>query len=111
MDKEALFRPRLEQADVEIPGVGTVTVRALTRWELLTAGHGVKEGNVLELERRMLAYGMVEPALTESEVGEWQKVCPANEIQPILAKINELSGVGKDAHKEAYKSLRPEPGP
>lgn len=109
MDKEALFRPRIEEADVDIPGVGTVRVRGLTRWELLTAGKQESKGP-MAMERIMLHFGMVDPALTEDEAARWQKCSPAGELMPVLARINELSGIGKDVQKEAYKSLRSESG-
>jgi len=110
VDKEALFRPRIEEDDVEIPGVGTVRVRGLTRWELLTAGQGAKETDTLIVERRMLAFGMVDPALTEAEAGQWQKCSPASEIQPVVAKINELSGVGQGANKSDLSGDGEQPG-
>lgn len=105
MDKEALFQPRLPEAEVEIPGVGTIRVRGLSRYEMLTAGRQESKG-VLAMEKLMLHFGMVDPALTEDEVGRWQRCSPASEVSPVVAKINELSGIGKDAQKEAYKSLR-----
>lgn len=111
MDKEALFAARLPEADVEIPGVGTVRVRGLSRHEMLTAGRSESKG-VEAMERIMLSYGMVDPQLGEDDVARWQKASPAAEIMPVVSKINELSGIGRDAQKEAYKSLRSgsEPG-
>lgn len=105
--KQRLLTPHLEQSPVEVPGLGTVTVRALNRWELLAAGKTEKQG-VAAMERAILAFAMVDPALTEDEVGQWQKSAPPGEIQPVLAKVNELSGIGQSAPKEAYKSLRDE---
>lgn len=107
MDKAALFADRLPREDVEIPGVGTVTVRGLSRAELLLAGKLSDQG-AAAMERRMLAFAMVDPEMSEGDVERWQGACPAGEIQPIVAAVNRLSGIGKDAEKEAYKSLRGE---
>lgn len=109
MDKAALLTERLPRADVELPdGTGTVTVRGLSRYELLLAGKGASESDVASVEQRMLSMAMVDPELSISEAETWQRVSPAGEIAPVVAKINELSGVTKQAQKEAYKSLRGE---
>lgn len=110
MDKAQLLASRIGQDTIEIPGVGTVTVRGLSRQEMLDAGDLADQG-VAVMERAMLSAGMVDPQLTVDEVEQWQRVSPANEIQPIVQRINELSGVSKEAAKEAYKSLRGETGP
>jgi hypothetical protein len=109
MDKNALLTERLPRGEVEIPGVGAVTVRGLSRYELLLAGKGQEDVTVME--QRMLSMGMVDPEMTEQDIAEWQKCSPAGEIMPVVALINELSGVGRDVQKEAYKSLRDESGP
>jgi hypothetical protein len=109
VDKAQLLAPRIQQATVDIPGVGAVTVRGLSRQELLDAGNLAEQG-VAVMERAMLAAGMVDPALTVDEVAQWQQVSPANEIQPVVQRINELSGIGEDAVKAAFKSLPGQPG-
>lgn len=105
MDKAALFAERLPRADVDIPGVGTVTVRGLSRMELLLAGKLSDQGPAV-MERRMLSYAMVDPEMSEADVEKWQACSPAGEIAPVVAKVNELSGIGAGADKEAYKSVR-----
>lgn len=106
MDKELLFKPRLTEADVEIPGVGTVRVRALNRAEAMrvesTKGTEARE-------RVILALGMVDPELTEAEVGRWQTAAPAGELQPVAVRIAELSGLLEAAPKEAMQTFRGEP--
>jgi hypothetical protein len=106
----ALTAPRIEQADVEIEGVGVVTVRGLSRWEMLTVNKLADKG-VLVHERAILAFGMVDPALTEEQVAQWQKVSPAAEINAVAKRINELSGVGKGAAKSDVPGDGDEPGP
>lgn len=103
VDKGALFAARLPQADVEIPGLGTVRVRGLSREEMLNSDAG--ELPTLLAERRLLAKGMVDPAMTEDEIALWQAASPAMEINIVSAKINELSGISAGVAKEAYKSL------
>jgi hypothetical protein len=109
VDKGALLTERLPRGEVEIEGVGTIIVRGLSRYELLLAGKA-GDGDVIATERRMVAMGMVDPELTPEDVERWQKASPAGELMPVVAKINELSGVSREAQKEAYKSLRDESG-
>jgi hypothetical protein len=104
IDKTALLAPRLPTKQVAIVGIGAVTVRALSREEMLQVGSG--DVPALEFERRALALALVDPELTEDEVAQWQRVSPAAEMQEIMATVNELSGIGPASQKEAYKSVR-----
>lgn len=101
IDKADLFVPRLPQDDIEIPGVGTVRVRGLSRHEAVVmqaqTGPGMSE-------RKMLTFGLVNPMLTEDEAGRWQHASPAGELEPVTNRIAELSGMKLGADKTAYKS-------
>lgn len=108
MDKELLFAPRhntpsgMREDDVEVPGVGTVRVRGLSRIEAL---HVQAANGEAATERRIMALGMLDPVMTESEVGRWQKASEAGEIEVVSKKIAELSGMLPGADKESYKSV------
>lgn len=106
MDKELLFKPRLPEADVELPGLGIARVRGLNRAEAMAieAAKGVEAK-----ERKIIAFGMVDPALTESEAGQWQKAAPAGELEPVTRKIAELSGMLPGSAKEAVKEFEANP--
>lgn len=116
MDKEVLLKARLPEDDVEIPGVGTVRVRGLSRDEVLAAQ---KASTFAEFERHLVSYGMVDPELTLSEAGQWQMASPAGEMEPVTEKIRDLSGVGDDASKsgvpgdgdDSEPGVRALPGP
>ncbi|MGC4942141.1 hypothetical protein [Kribbella sp. DT2] len=114
MDKDKLLAPRaatasgMPEGTVEVEGMGTVRVRGLSRGEVF----GVQQrGDTASSERLILACGMVEPELTEREVGQWQTVSPAGEIEPVVNKIQELSGLAKGSEKEAVVSFRDDAGP
>lgn len=109
MDKDALFRPRVDEDDVEIPGVGTVRVRGLTRHEVLAAQQG-RLGDTMAAERAMLALGMLDPKLTEDEVARWQRACPAGEMEPVTRKIQELSGMLDGSPKSGLRGDGDGPG-
>lgn len=98
MDKSALFKDRLPEAEVEIPGLGSVRVRGLTRAEVLNVRKATDDEHMdgpraLTLERKLLAKAMVDPALTEAEVGKWQEMGTPGELEPVIEKVQELSGL------------------
>jgi len=103
VDRAELFKPRLPQEAIQIPGVGMVLVRGLSRHEAIVM-QSVK--GVSAQERIMLRFGMVDPEISEEEAGQWQNASPAGEIEPVTMLITKLSGMGPGADKEAYKSLR-----
>lgn len=108
MNKEDLLKPSFAQQDVEIPGKGTVTVRALTRAELHQVGADGNKGKPRpnkEVEALTIVYGLVDPQLDINEVQEWMDNCPMGEIQPVLDAIQEVSGMREAADKAAYKSV------
>lgn len=112
MDKAKLLAPRAKTAsgfpedDVEVPGMGTVRVRGLSRDE--TIDLQVLVGSKAT-ECAVIALGLVDPVMTEDEVAEWQHVGLAGELEPVSTKIAELSGMLEDSAKAAYKSDGDEP--
>ena len=101
VDKSKLFTPRLPELDVEVPAVGSVRVRSLSRAEVLSI-RGV-ELDVAEMEKKLLSLAMVDPKLTEEEVGERQAASAAGELEPATRAIMELSGLVEDAAKQAIQ--------
>lgn len=98
MDIADLTRNRLNSEAYDIPGVGRITVRGLSRFELLLAGK-LGGDDVALLERHMISMAVVHPITSVSAAEAWQKAAPAGELQPIVALINQLSGVGQGADK------------
>ncbi|NIL40504.1 hypothetical protein HCB17_04475, partial [Salinispora arenicola] len=116
VDKQVLLTPRLgKEADVPIPGVGTVRVRTLSRAEVIGLRKATDDAHldgprVLTLERKMLAAAMVAPVLTEAEVGRWQKSSPAGEMDEIVYKVQEMAGMLDTSPREAMSNFRGESG-
>lgn len=102
VDKEALFKPRLPEADVEVEGLGTVRVRGLSRAEAMKVQN---LSGTAAIERAMLSMAMVAPKLSEGEVRQWQEASIAGEIEPVTNKVAELSGMTETAAKDAYKEM------
>lgn len=98
MDKELLFKPRLAQDTVELPGLGTFRVRALSRLEAM----GLQALDVAAADAKMIALGVVDPPLTEAEARRWQESSPAGEIEPVTNRISALSGMTTNAPKSGH---------
>ena len=104
ISKEVLLTKRpIPERDVDVPGIGTVRVRSLTRAEVFSM-QGTTD--VAALEAKMLAAAMLDPVLTEDEAKQWAASCPAGEIDPVTNAITELSGMGVGADKAAMRTFR-----
>lgn len=106
--KAALITPHLKTGEVEVEGVGSVLVRGLSRWEMVAVQK--LEDDRQRQDNLAVFYGLVEPDMTEDEVMAWRKAGAAMEIEGIARKINELSGIGKDAAKSDVPGDGDEPG-
>ncbi|MEH1013048.1 hypothetical protein V6U90_08045 [Micromonospora sp. CPCC 206060] len=104
VSKEALFAPRLPEDDVEIPGVGTVRVRGLSRAEVLK----VQRLGKAERDAHMIALGMVDPPMPVTDVQRWAEASPAGEMEAVSRRIGELSGVLEGAQKSGLRDVRDE---
>lgn len=101
--KESLLKPRLSERDVELEGVGTVRVRSMTRGEYLRFNEG--EITSEEMDVLVLTACLVDPALSEDEVRGLMEAGAPKELAPIVNAILELSGLRKEATKEAVKTF------
>lgn len=110
VDKERLLKPRLAEREVEVPGVGTVRVRSLSRSEVIRMGTLGRDGDFDGAETFALACGMVDPALAEHEAREWRRNASSDEVEPVLEAITQMSALGDDALKEAVHTFRGDPG-
>lgn len=106
IDREAFLKHRLGERAVEIPGVGVVRVRGLSREEAFSLK---KEEDHEAMERRMVLLGMVEPKLSADDVAEWYAHAPSGEIELVVGPIQELSSLGKGAAKSDVPSVRGRP--
>lgn len=105
-NKDLLFEDSEETAEVAIPGKGVMTVRVLTRTQIMKLRKSVKSipdaiARQDVLEQKFLVAALVDPELTLEEVRMWQDASKAGEIDLVLAKINEISGMNEDYGKAA----------
>jgi hypothetical protein len=107
MDKELLFKPRCPERSVELPGLGEVRVRGLTRAEIKIISDREERGK--DSESWIIATCLLDPELSEEDAQRWLDVAQFGEIETLTDAINALSGIGKYANKESYKSLPDQP--
>lgn len=96
---------------VTIDGIGQVRVRGLSRGEVFMMRKAQADGGIKDLgawERRMLHLALLDPAMTEDEVGEWQRVSLAGELEHVSDKVSELSGMSEGADKSGLQDVRDE---
>lgn len=105
-NKDLLFEDSEETDTVIIPGKGEVTVRVLTRAQIMKIRKSVKSipdaiARQDVMEQKFLVAGMVDPEVDMQDCALWQQKSKAGEIDLVLNKINEISGLeegyGKDA--------------
>jgi hypothetical protein len=102
MDKERFLKPRLREIEVALDGVGTLRVRALNRDEAMRLRDLVEDPAAAE--SFVLRAALVDPALTDDEITDWRRACPPDEIETVLEKIFELSGLTEGAQKSGRES-------
>jgi hypothetical protein len=94
---------------VPVPGIGEVRVRGLSRGEVFAMQKAKTDGGIKDAgawERRMLSLALITPEMTEAEVGVWQKVSQAGEIEPVAQKVEELSALREGADKSGLPDVR-----
>jgi hypothetical protein len=105
INKEALLAGRHVTRTVEIPGVGEVEVRGLTRGEAIELQE-LGQKDMVEAEIRLISLAFVDPKLTEDEARQWYQSAPAGELLPISDAIQEMSGLKPAALKEEITQFR-----
>ena len=103
MDKAKLLSKRkpFAETEVDVEG-GKVRVRSLSRDEILVVrGLSNDPG---KFERKLLSFAMIDPKLTEAEIGQWQQNSDPLEIEDVTDMVMEISGLKERADKNAYKS-------
>lgn len=94
----------LPEDDVEVPSIGWVRVRAMNRGEVMHSNKLNETKGQLALEQYVLSSCMLAPQMTEADIADWQTGSAAMECQPVLRKINELSGIRQGAQKSDVPS-------
>jgi len=104
VSKEVLLKPQLPEELVEVAGLGAVRVRGLSRAEVVTAQAPDKDRN--DFETALLTFGLVDPALTETEARQWRETALSKTVNDVSSAILRLSGLLPGAAKAAKRTFR-----
>lgn len=101
--EELLSSKGLGTRPVDVPGVGEVIVRGLSRDEVVRAQ---ETGNNGGFEAVALAAGLVNPELTLEEAKAWRASASAAAVGVVSDAILALSGLGTENQTEAEARFR-----
>ena len=101
VSKEALAAPRLRGEIFPLPGVGNIRIRSLSRAEALKLESA---GSEATKQAMIVMFGVDAPRLTHADVNAWFEAAGAGELQGLLDRLAEISGLKEEAPKAAYKS-------
>lgn len=110
---EALITQRADETDHTLPSGALVRVRGLSRGETYMMRKSKADGGIKDeaaWERRLVALALVQPKLTEEQVGEWQRGPAGGDMEDLTQKIQELSKLDDGADKSGVSGAGDEPG-
>ena len=99
---EELTTHTIGEEDLPLPSGKLVRVRGLSRGEVFAMRKSQQDGGIKDeaaWERRMVSLALVQPKLTEKQVGSWQDGPAGGDLEKLTEKIQELSGLGEGADK------------
>lgn len=101
MDKNTLISgPGEETEEIDLGRI-KVVVKSVTRTEMIKIGEAK---GLLDRERKLISWGMVDPELTYQDVEAWQnQPSSAGEIEQVTRAIARMSGMLEGAKKETFQ--------
>lgn len=97
LTREQILARKTGKGKATLPDGSTVSIRALTRDEVLEAGEGTK--TTAERDNYIVAIGMTDPKLTVEDVAAWAASADAGDLTTVSDAIAELSGLKQGAGK------------
>lgn len=110
---ETLIQVRAGEEDVTLPSGALVRVRGLSRGEVFMMQKSRADGGIRDeaaWERRMIHLAMLQPELSEEQVGTWQQGPAGGDLETLGEKIRELSKLGQGAEKSGVPGAGDESG-
>lgn len=104
--KDHLFKPSVEHGTVTVDDLD-YEIRPLSRAQQITVQEIRERDGLAAADAQLVAWGLVDPALTLEEVREWQDTPgQAAAAGAVSEGIGRISGMMSDSGKAAYKSAR-----
>lgn len=99
---DELTSDRAGEEDFMLPSGRWVRVRGLSRGEVYMMQKSKADGGIKDeasWERRMVHLALIQPPLTEEQVGNWQQGPAGGDLEQLTDKIRDLSKLGEGAEK------------
>jgi hypothetical protein len=99
---EELTTQRAGEEDFALPSGKLVRVRGLSRGEVFMMQKSKADGGIKTeqaWEQRMVSLALLQPALSEEQVRDWQQGPAGGDLEALGEKIRELSKLGQGAEK------------
>lgn len=106
IDKELFLKARIPERVVDIPDVGEVRLRGLTRAEAKRVQELLQPESKEDADAVMLSLCMVQPEISPSEAAAWLEEASLQEASLLLAACLDLSGLTEEAAKKTYEQFR-----
>lgn len=98
LTRDEILARKVGRGTCTLPDGSTVTVRALTRDQVLHAQNEAG-GDASERDNWIVAMGLVDPVMSVDDVREWAEHGAAGDLTTITEMIAELSGLKQGAGK------------
>lgn len=103
LTREQILARRRGEDVVELPGGGTVKIRALTRDEVLELDDAE---TAAERSNMIISRGLIDPALTVDDVAQWGREADAGDLTIISEEIARISRLTEGAGKRGVARAR-----
>lgn len=95
--------PASREEDFELESGLSVRIRPLTRMEVMVIGK--RDLPTDKKEAAYMAKALVLPAMTEEDVKKWQVNSSAGDMQELVERVQEISGMSKKGAKASAKEF------
>lgn len=106
LTREQILARKTGRGKATLPDGSTVSIRALTRDEVLDMQEGAR--TLAERDNLIVSLGMTDPQLSVEDVAAWAAAGAAGDLVTVSDAIAELSGLQQGAGKSGVSGVRGE---
>jgi hypothetical protein len=100
LTREQILARKVGHGVAELPGGGTVAIRALTRDEVLEMQQ-LEGASLADRDNFLCSKGMTDPVMSVEDVAAWAAAGAAGDIVAITEAVARLSGLAEGAGKSS----------
>lgn len=106
LTRDQILARKIGKGKATLPDGSTVSIRALTRDEVLDMQEGSR--TLAERDNLIVSMGMTDPKLSVDDVAAWAAAGDAGDLVEVSEAIAELSGLKQGAGKSGVSGVRGE---